>query len=247
MAGYKYDWTCPNCGTYLQLKMRVTQTRRKCPQCGFVVTPEEIDRQKWYGAIASLIIVGAIWLCCAAPSGTGPALLQGVIGILVLAVIAFVVYVGYKVYEGRKIDAKKNDFLRSADFQLVSDFAKSELRFESGANDKLRTLLQGKGWHFTPDDVNSFVTEQASSQFREEQSEFIANQIRSKSPIDREGYLKAYIEASKPHEDDYLHVIGKFLNISENEHEKLKDELRSLGEKVELDEFERRLRGKTSR
>jgi uncharacterized Zn finger protein len=46
MAGYKYFWRCPNCGTSLELKMRVTQTKRKCPECGTLVTPEEIDRQR---------------------------------------------------------------------------------------------------------------------------------------------------------------------------------------------------------
>ena len=45
MAGYKYEWQCPNCGTQLQLKMRVTQTKRKCPHCATPVTPQEIDRQ----------------------------------------------------------------------------------------------------------------------------------------------------------------------------------------------------------
>jgi phage terminase large subunit GpA-like protein len=45
MAGYKYEWQCPNCGTQLQLKMRVTQTKRKCPHCATLVTPQEIDRQ----------------------------------------------------------------------------------------------------------------------------------------------------------------------------------------------------------
>jgi predicted RNA-binding Zn-ribbon protein involved in translation (DUF1610 family) len=45
MAGYKYLWKCPSCGTELQLRMRVTQTKRKCPHCGVLVTPQEIDRQ----------------------------------------------------------------------------------------------------------------------------------------------------------------------------------------------------------
>lgn len=68
MAGYKYQWKCPNCGTSIQLKMRVTQTKRKCPHCGTLVTSEEIDKQASMnavgGLIASLTIVAAILLCC---------------------------------------------------------------------------------------------------------------------------------------------------------------------------------------
>jgi hypothetical protein len=45
MAKYQYFWKCPTCGTELELKMRVTQTRRKCPHCGAQVTTDEIDRQ----------------------------------------------------------------------------------------------------------------------------------------------------------------------------------------------------------
>lgn len=75
MAGYKYDWKCPNCGTQLQLKMRVTQTKRKCPHCGNPVTAEDIDFQaKWNkigGLIGSFAIVGAILFCCkGCPSST---------------------------------------------------------------------------------------------------------------------------------------------------------------------------------
>ena len=68
MAGYKYNWKCPNCGTDLQLKMRATQTKRKCPHCGTPVTPEEIDNQANLnaigGLIGSLLLIGVILLCC---------------------------------------------------------------------------------------------------------------------------------------------------------------------------------------
>jgi predicted RNA-binding Zn-ribbon protein involved in translation (DUF1610 family) len=62
MAGYKYFWQCPSCSTSLELKMRVTQTKRKCPHCGHAITPEEIDRQeaernKPMGCITGLIII----------------------------------------------------------------------------------------------------------------------------------------------------------------------------------------------
>jgi hypothetical protein len=45
MGGYKCEYQCPSCGTALELRMRVTQTKRKCPHCGTPITPEEIDRQ----------------------------------------------------------------------------------------------------------------------------------------------------------------------------------------------------------
>jgi len=45
MAGFQYFWTCPSCGTELELRKRVTQTKRRCPHCGDPVTFQEIDRQ----------------------------------------------------------------------------------------------------------------------------------------------------------------------------------------------------------
>lgn len=57
MAGYKYHWKCPKCGTKLVLKMRTTITKRKCPHCGFLVTPEEIDRQQLPSTIGCLAIL----------------------------------------------------------------------------------------------------------------------------------------------------------------------------------------------
>jgi phage terminase large subunit GpA-like protein len=45
MTGFKYSYECPHCGTYLELKMRVTLTTRRCPQCGATITAQEIDRQ----------------------------------------------------------------------------------------------------------------------------------------------------------------------------------------------------------
>lgn len=236
--------------------MRVTQTTRKCPQCGFVVTPEEIDRQKLYGAIFSLIIVGLIWFLCATPAGTITnifyGLVQLVIGIIVIAVIAFVGYIAYKVYEQRAFDTKKVEFLSSPDFQLVRDFAQSELRHETGADEKLQRLIQNKGWNFTPEQMNTFVTEEAKTQIAAEQSAKtaersarIADQIRAKNPDNREAYLRAYIDVSHPHENDYLHVIADFLKVSESEYPKLKDELVNLSKKSDLDEFERKLRGRS--
>ena len=66
MAKYKYEYLCPVCFTQLELKMRVTQTKRKCPQCGTLITPEEIDRQrmrKMMGCLGCLGLIVFLTVC----------------------------------------------------------------------------------------------------------------------------------------------------------------------------------------
>ena len=41
----KYYWKCPTCGTSLELRQRVTLTKRRCPECGNPITPGAIDTQ----------------------------------------------------------------------------------------------------------------------------------------------------------------------------------------------------------
>ncbi|HRH44454.1 MAG TPA: hypothetical protein PKY82_22655, partial [Pyrinomonadaceae bacterium] len=163
-------------------------------------------------------------------------------------VIGFVIYICNKIYENRAFAAKKVEFLSSSDFQFVRDFTRSELRHENGAHEKLQSLLQNKGWNFTPQQIDEFVTEESEAQSAAEQSAKIAEQsariadlIRAKSPNNREAYLRAYIDVTHPHENDYLHVIAEFLNVPEREHSKLKDELVNFSKKSDLEEFERRL------
>jgi putative FmdB family regulatory protein len=43
---YKYEYKCPDCGTEIELKMRTTQTKRRCPHCGKEVLTSEIDKQE---------------------------------------------------------------------------------------------------------------------------------------------------------------------------------------------------------
>lgn len=261
MSGYKYFWTCPNCGTSLQLKMRVTQTKRKCPHCGILVTPQEIDRQQQelnrQKRNSALLILGLIWILfilCAIPTMI-PAdkIIELLIGIIVIAGIAFVVYVGYKIlrrisntertFEADETsDAKKAEFLSSPDFQLVRDFVQSGIIYEVGSFEKLHQLTQNKGWNFTPEQFEDIVTEETDAYSTAEQSIQIADEIRARNPSNREAYLRAYIEFSHPHENDYLHVLANFLKISEHEYPKLRDELTSLSKTYDLDEFERRLR-----
>ncbi len=238
--------------------MRVTQTKRKCPHCGFLVTPKEIDRQKLeldrqkrYIAVAGFIVLMLFWFIFTIPPG---AIIKLLIGIIVIAVIAFVVYVGYKVFVkgtsntkgtsdvDETSDAKKAEFLSSPDFQLVRDFVQSGIIYEVGSFEKLHKLVQNKGWNFTPEQFEDIVTEETDAHSTAEQSIQIADEIRAKNPDNREAYLRAYVEFSHPHENDYLHVIASFLKIPEHEYPKLRDELTSLSKTYDLDEFERRLR-----
>jgi len=55
MAKYKYAYRCPDCGTQLELKMRVTQTKRRCPQWGTPIVPSEIDRQQAESFLVGLV------------------------------------------------------------------------------------------------------------------------------------------------------------------------------------------------
>ena len=94
MGGQRYDYRCPNCGTQLELRMRVTQTKRKCPHCGSPITPEEIDRQQ--AEMQKRMeegCSGCIWLCCIpvgvllSLTGVGavigvPLLIIGVVGLI---------------------------------------------------------------------------------------------------------------------------------------------------------------------
>ena len=72
MAGYKYEWKCPSCGVELQLKSRVTLTKRKCPHCAVAVTPEDIDSQTaakkhaelMVNLIMAVMVLVVIFFCC---------------------------------------------------------------------------------------------------------------------------------------------------------------------------------------
>jgi DNA-directed RNA polymerase subunit RPC12/RpoP len=43
--GRTFPFNCPGCGTTIQLRQRVTQTRRTCPGCGHRIDVAGIDRQ----------------------------------------------------------------------------------------------------------------------------------------------------------------------------------------------------------
>ena len=42
MATYYFD--CPDCGTSVELRKRVTVSKRTCSHCGFEITPAGIDQ-----------------------------------------------------------------------------------------------------------------------------------------------------------------------------------------------------------
>ena len=200
------------------------------------------------------MILGLISILCILCTIPADAIINLLIGVTAIAFIAFIVYVGYKIVAGKNSDtkktsdvditsdAKKAEFLSSHDFHLVREFVQSGIIYEAGSFEKLHKLIQNKGWNFTPEQLEDFVTEEAEAHSAVEQSIWMADEIRAKNPDNREAYLKAYIEVSHPHENEYFHVIANFLKISENDYPKLRDELASLSKKSDLDEFERRLR-----
>lgn len=57
----KYQWTCPNCATHLNLNKRVTVKRRACPECGTPVTAAEIDKQTLVRGTISIVTAVAIY------------------------------------------------------------------------------------------------------------------------------------------------------------------------------------------
>jgi hypothetical protein len=242
MAGYKYFWTCPACGTELQLKMRVTQTKRKCPHCGFQVTPEEIDRQNRVSPIPMAIIGIGLLFMCALFSTQGEILkiAPAMIGLLVLGLIGFVVYA---IYSGRRTDVKIGEFRLSPDYQVVRDFVRSDMYFEDGTREKLHDLLNQRGWVLQQHEVNDLVDKEWEEYFQNEQTEWFTKQLREKNLSRREEYVKAYAQLTHPHEDTYIHVLASFLKVGETEYRNLKEEVAKLSINPDLDEFERRLQG----
>lgn len=66
--GRTFPFRCPGCGVTVELRQRVTQTRRTCPGCGFRIDPAAIDRQldaleprrRSRGCLGGILIVVAI-------------------------------------------------------------------------------------------------------------------------------------------------------------------------------------------
>jgi putative FmdB family regulatory protein len=95
-----YHYRCPNCGAALELRQRVTQSKRKCPKCQTPIVTEVIDEQKqaqtaamWRAGCAVpvfvlLLVVIAMGL-----------LRLGTAGIVVLLVGVLVLGVGFAVRE----------------------------------------------------------------------------------------------------------------------------------------------------
>lgn len=64
----KYDYSCPKCGTTLELRKRVTLNQRTCPHCGTPITVAEIDRQKRQATLFGCAGVSLLILfCCVLP------------------------------------------------------------------------------------------------------------------------------------------------------------------------------------
>ena len=53
-------YTCPKCGTQLPFKMRIMQTKGKCPHCGEPITPEELDERDLILNVTLAVVIAAI-------------------------------------------------------------------------------------------------------------------------------------------------------------------------------------------
>jgi preprotein translocase subunit Sss1 len=227
--------------------MRVTMTQRKCPHCGFPVTPEEIDRQNsglgchGWGCLIILIIalvsLGVFWIA------STPGAWEAVVGLLMLVVLGIVGFVIYAIRSTKRTDEKKNAFLVSPDYQLIKDFARSEIQYEEGARDKLYELIQMKGWDFASGEMDALIEKEWEEWHHAEQTEWITKQLQEKRLGRFDDCVKAYAELTHPHEDEYIHVLAAFLKVGEAEYPLLREELARLSLNPELDDFERRLRG----
>ena len=61
----RYEYTCQKCGLELEFHKRVTVTKRRCPHCGELITPHEIDRQihrRWLIGVCSSVGIGLLLL-----------------------------------------------------------------------------------------------------------------------------------------------------------------------------------------
>lgn len=94
--------------------MRVTQTKRKCPHCGFLVTPEEIDRQNsalGFGGWGCLIIlVVAIINAIIFWVASTPGILNALVGLLILIVLILVASLAIRFIQ---VDVRKRRKLNS--------------------------------------------------------------------------------------------------------------------------------------
>ncbi len=61
------SYSCPQCRTQIEIRSRVTQKKRRCPQCGSEVATGEIDRQVERGRSIGLLVlagvVAAVLIC----------------------------------------------------------------------------------------------------------------------------------------------------------------------------------------
>ncbi|MBX3268328.1 MAG: hypothetical protein KF831_16635 [Acidobacteria bacterium] len=270
MAGYKYFWTCPNCGTSLELKMRVTQTRRKCPHCGFLVTPEEIDNQAWWQRLGCLLL---LFLLCGLPaflifvseSLVGTQSTMGVIvvflGLLVLSAVGFLIFrfFGSNIKKNRsegfnEVHREEKDnaesltsdevqrLRTSSDFELIRNFVRSGLLYEDGAWEKLSRLMNQKGWRLSEEEIYDLVDHESDLQLFEEQSKQLIESIEEAKPTSREEYITAYNNFIEPHQERYIAVLGEMLGVPENEYDDLLRQVRQSVSNSDLESFERTLR-----
>ncbi|MCD9188628.1 MAG: restriction endonuclease [Pyrinomonadaceae bacterium] len=148
-------------------------------------------------------------------------------------------FAGYQ----QNLKARKQLFLQSPEYNFIQQFFK---KYQNRASEeelyKLSLLLNKKQWMFSTEELKSLLIEEK----RRQQSKSIKSKILSTNPITLEGYIRSFIEVCG-NDKDRLYILAELLE-SNGIYSKINDfqlekEVLRINEQIELELFEKRLRG----
>lgn len=143
----------------------------------------------------------------------------------------------------QNLQARKQLFLQSPEYNFIQQFFKKYQNRESEEElYKLSLLLNKKQWTFSTEELKSLLIEEKHRQ----QSKSIKSKILSTNPITLEGYIRSFIEVCG-NDKDRLYILAELLE-SNGIYSKINDfqlekEVLRINEQIELELFEKRLRG----